>query len=71
MILPHELLAGALKLRAREYAATLEPGATVTPYDRLYLDGTPWGRFFDEALAERGWCLDNDIVVPLLRMAAE
>jgi hypothetical protein len=62
--LPHSLLDGVLKLRAEEYAATLDVGATVDANDRVYLDGTEWGRFFDDALSARGLQLDGDTVVP-------
>jgi hypothetical protein len=63
----HRLLAGALRLRAAEYVATLYPGATVDANDRRYLAETDWGRYLDDALAERGWTLDGDTVVPLLQ----
>jgi hypothetical protein len=69
MTLPHSMLDGALRHRAEEYASTLYPGATVDANDWRYLDGTEWGRFLDEALADRGLALDGDQVVPLLRRA--
>lgn len=61
--LPHTLLDGALKVRAREYAASLYPGAVVDAHDRAYLAGTGWESLLDEALAERGLQLDGDQVV--------
>ncbi len=66
----HRLLAAALKLRAQEYAVSCYPGATVDANDRVYLAETDWGRYLDEALADRGLMLDGDVVVPLLRLAA-
>lgn len=66
----HRLLMGALQLRAAEFAATLYPGATVDASDRVYLAEQEWGRYLDEALAERGLRLDGDVIVPLLRMAS-
>lgn len=60
----HRLLAGALRLRAAEYASALYPGATVDASDRVYLAETAWGQFLGEALAERGLTLDGDTVVP-------
>lgn len=66
----HVLLTGALRVRARDYAASLYVGATVDANDRVYLANTDWGRFLDDALAERNLMLDGDEVVPLLRMAA-
>ena len=62
--LPHALLSGALKVRAQEYAGSLYPGATVDARDRVYLAEEDWGRFLDEALAERGLQLDGDVVIP-------
>lgn len=62
--LPHTLLDGVLKLRARDYVATLYAGATVDANDRAYLDGTGWAALLDGALAERGLRLDGDQVVP-------
>lgn len=61
----HQLLDGALKLRAAEYVASLYPGATVDANDRRYLAETDWGKHFEAALAERGWALDGDVVVEL------
>lgn len=66
----HRLLTGALRLRAAEYAAALYPGATVDASDRVYLAEKEWGKYLDEALAERGLARDGDTVVPLLRLAA-
>jgi hypothetical protein len=67
----HRLLTGALRLRAQEYAASLGPGSTVDAADRVYLAEQEWSRYLDEALAERGLCIDGDVVVPLLREAAQ
>lgn len=61
--LPHSLLDGALKLRAREYAGSLYVGAVVDANDWRYLDGTAWGQLLGEALAERGLRLDGNEVV--------
>jgi hypothetical protein len=72
--LPHILLDGALRLRAEEYAGTLDIGAVVNETDRRYLLNhldTNWAALLDEALAARGLMLDGDVVVPLLRQAAE
>lgn len=57
------MLDGALKLRAREYVATLYPGAVVDVNDMVYLDGTEWGRFLNEALAQRGLMIEGGEVV--------
>lgn len=61
--LPHRLLEGALRLRAREYAGTLYPGATVDASDRVYLAEQEWERLFSEALAERGLGISGDTVI--------
>lgn len=61
--LPHTLLDTVLKIRAHEYAGSLYVGAIVDESDWRYLDETDWGRFLDEALAERGLQLDGDVVV--------
>lgn len=66
----HRLLAGALRVRAAEYAATLYPGATVDARDRVYLAEQDWGKYVAEELAARGLTIEGDTVVPLLRMAA-
>jgi len=66
----HKLLAGALRLRAAEYARTLYAGATVDDADWRYLDETDWGRYVVEELAARDLMIDGDTVVPLLRRAA-
>lgn len=66
----HRLLGGALRVRAAEYVKSLYVGATVDANDREYLAETQWGKYLDDALAERGLCIDGDTVVPLLRMAA-
>ncbi len=65
----HKLLAGALRVRAADYAAGLYPGATVDDADWRYLDETDWGRYVVEELAARGLCIEDDTVVPLLRRA--
>jgi len=60
--LPHRLLDTALRLKARDYARGLYVGATVDANDKRYLDGTNWGKFLDEALAEQGLVLVGETV---------
>lgn len=60
--LPHDMLTGALKLRAQEYAGSLYPGAVIDASDRVYLAESEWGRHLAEALAERGLAISGDVV---------